>query len=264
MSLIQEALRRKQEEIEAEQNGTVLPHTSAPMKMDDESDVPENTFSWEKRSSPPNIQEAAEPTRETPLRRASADKEHRVLIPLIGAILLLLLLLFFAGWAVMFGIQTFFPTDVTPETVASVTPPAAPPVAPVPEAPLAPPEVAILVDDEIPEERIPETGVTVAEPVIDAAPKSEPETEPMASDQTPPAAPAESLPAPEPMPIIWPDVHVSGVVGTPQGGSAIINGKVVGMHETFENIIVRDIGRGFVVLEYQGETRRFSVGRSVR
>jgi hypothetical protein len=270
MSLIQEALRRQQQEMEAaNQDSTKEP-----------TDTRETTPTVV--PPPPPMEPPPPPEPETPetpeedtdidapLRRQSSEKEHRVMVPMLITLLVLLLLSAFVVWAAMIGFRLFYSaSDAPSETVV--------------EAPLQEPEVAT----ESPASEVAVAAPVTEEPVVitppglpDAAgeapvatPETQPETPdtvtevirplpPMPEEQTTP----DTEPAPPPEPVIWPEIYVAGVIGAGESGSAIINGKVYGMNEQVGDlaVITRDFGKGFVMLEYQGETRRFPVGRAIR
>jgi hypothetical protein len=202
--------------------------------------------------------------------RTSTERKHHVLLPLIGALLVLTLLIGLVAWAIQFGMHllseraadtsgtgmhdsvkesgTIDPTAdpaSIPETLTTTDPSTAYPLSP---AGVEPVTNAKITTPEIRETMQP---VHAPNPVVIAV--------------TEPAAPPPVTPPPPPRPrVIWPDLHVSGFVGDGRSGSAIINGKVIGLNEAVEGATVREFGRGYVTLEYQGETRQFSVGRPLR
>jgi len=316
MSLIQEALRRQQEEKEAaEQAATepesagspaVEPETATPLTDDAPPALPAmprpgatgRKLNLSSRAPMPSDLTDHEDTSadataaEPPLRRTATEKTNRVLLPLLSVLLVLLLLAGLAVWAVLYGVQIFTRPGELEEPPTLVTP-----VRPAPDTPLAPPtpeseQVAHLASPPVPPTEPTQPLVAAAtEPVAPAPPPAPVDTsvtEPPPAP-TPPATQPETTPAPSPAtvpqpprpatipspgapvpgtppatPIIWPEVHVSGVIGAGSSGSAIINGKVVGLNENINDLTVRAFGHGFVVLEYQGETRRFPVGRPLR
>ncbi len=292
MSLIQEALRRQQEEMQAAKNNTPatdatgepgqkspeepktvatppIPKEAEPEPKDAvETQVSDETFilptTAEPSAEPEEEDEPSEdaaPTDEAPeppLRRTSAEREHRVLGPLVGMLVVIVLLAGVVGWAIRWGYRALATDDTQPEqgTVAEPTP-------------AEPESTPAVVDVETDETTITETEPDTDEAVADVA-VVEPDTQTPTdtSDPVTPDTPEEDIavteqPTPAPS-VIWPELHISGIMGTGDSGSAIINGKVVGPDEKVGDVTVRDFGRGFVVLEYQGETRRFSVGRATR
>lgn len=73
-------------------------------------------------------------------------------------------------------------------------------------------------------------------------------------------APEAIAPLP-PVSIKWPDITITGVVGKEQKGAVFVNGKVVGVNETVEDIRIIAIKPQGALLEYQGETRLAKVGQ---
>ena len=286
MSLIQEALRRQQEEMKADkesQQSSANPETST---KEASAKASENAKAAEPGIPPPPkmpsaplpsdvpVPEAPEPP-PPPVRRTSNEREHRVLGPLLGMLLVLVLLAGGLGWAVIWGYRLFTAAEEEPqreltETVTEDPAPTTPDEPPVIEDEPEPPIVEAEVEERVPEPADTEEEVIVDVDVIDPATEEIPDTppSPVVEDiaETPPPTeePVADPPVEAPPPVIWPDLHISGVMGAGDSGSAIINGKVVGADETIGEVIVREFGRGYVVLEYQGETRRFSVGRSTR
>lgn len=325
MSLIQEALRRQQEEMEADKHSpkptdSPQPSDESPQQTD-RAEVPDSTKGPEAadRTAPQPQQQEPEKQAPTPtpppsntnplpsdtppspekteppapLRRNTSDREQRVLGPLLTVLLVIILLGGAFIWAVWWGYGVLTATEdpelePTPTVAESPDPTEEvedestdiPETAPETEAeemadvdttteeevtiePEDPEEEDVVVDSDVadPEmEEPPEPTETVTE--VDEpdalADAEDPDVDEEAEEET------AELPDPDPEPIIWPDLQISGVMGTGDGGSAIINGKVLGAGETIGDVEVKDFGRGFVVLEYRGETRRFSVGRSTR
>lgn len=64
----------------------------------------------------------------------------------------------------------------------------------------------------------------------------------------------------------WPALRVMGVLahGGPGEGAAIINGEIVSVDEQVEGVTVAEVGTSGVWLEYQGRKRFVKVGRSTR
>jgi hypothetical protein len=276
MSLIQEALRRQQEEMQASEkigrgespepaapkppapNPILLKSKAAssaeeaPQKILEETD----TLQDEQEMDDPD-----EEPRETPapLRRQSSEKTHSVFGPILITLIVLLLLGGAVVWAAMMGFRLF---SRQKEDSAHI----APPPAPVAEA-----QQPVVVDPVAPETE--ETAAST-DAILDGAeadPSEEPgSTQPRDTQESTvavvqtPVLPPPMAPQPPPEPVIWPEIYVSGVMGAGTTGSAIINGKVYGVNDRIGEVAIVDFGRGFVILAYKGETRRFPVGRTVR
>ena len=309
MSLIQEALRRQQEELETGTKDPNRPEETFPVQDSEPDAAPpaEDTpvMSAEEPSSlnpepiPVRSSSDVAPSDEAPIdeptesytRRAAPERKHRVLGPLLGMLIIIILLGGFATWAALWGWRTFTASEPQPALVtADVTPTQPPPppqdiepeerdeqADPAPDAVAtdAPEPVAETAKAEDPsvqevtetadaeDPSVQEADVPATEIEGRVAEVAEQETPaPVVATEPSPAAPP--APAPPAAPIIWPELHVAGIMGAGDSGSAIINGRVVGLDERVGEVTVREFGRGFVVLEYQGETRRFSVGRSTR
>lgn len=281
MSLIQEALRRQQEEMQAEEKKRVGAQTSmSGSERSPDSDVPQTPPNPVPKNPHPAPLPSDIPTTEDtqpdpPKRRTSSEREHRVLGPLMGMLLVIVLLGGLVAWAALWGYRVLTASDAPPalDTVVTTVPEPAPD--PVVEAP-----PSTLPEPEIAEVAVQETTEAPDEPVMVEVEITEPLTEDLVAQPVEPLIPeipdatvalqdaprtvVPPPPPPPPPPIIWPELHISGVMGSGESGSAIINGNVIGLHENIGDVTVRGFGRGFVVLEYQGETRRFSVGRSTR
>ncbi len=282
MSLIQEALRRQQKEQQAAQSnapataGTEdLPQkdagtpiatpppgpTETKTKNVEETQVSDETFILPTSAEPsPEPEEKEEPsedappadeTPEPPLRRTASERKHRILAPLAGMLIVIALLAGVVGWSIRWGYRVLTTPDTPPEQETIVE--------------SAPVDVDVHVD---------ETTITPTKPDTDADGLDAGFTESAAQVPTETVSPVTpdasadddsvttpAVPSPS---VIWPELHISGIMGTGDSGSAIINGTVVGLGEKVGDVTVREFERGFVVLEYQGETRRFSVGRSTR
>lgn len=313
MSLIQEALRRQQEDLEAEKRGEKPKEpTPPPPQEETDEDTPQTTeadaetplsedrpkmtlASRKKQVEAEATEEEPEAEDENPVRRSS-PKEQKVVGSLFGAIIILVILLGFVGWAALYGYRMLTAekpdTEGEPAEVAEAQPrpvdtiSTADPASGEPEdlesngAIASEPEPVAVVQDTIAttpedegsttasEDAVMETGASVEDatpepPAVTATTKPEDPQNTAAKPADPAVEVATPISAPAD-PIIWPQVHVAGVIGAGENGSAIINGEVIGKNEMVNEITVREFGKGFVLLEYQGETRKFSVGRPVR
>jgi hypothetical protein len=108
-----------------------------------------------------------------------------------------------------------------------------------------------------------------------AAPDPEPaaaET-PVRATAPPAPAPAPAPPTPAPSavpdvadrtPVNWPTLHLTGLIGRGKAGSAVINGGVVGIGDTVEGARVLGIRRDGVEMEYKGDRQVLKVGTAAR
>jgi hypothetical protein len=111
-------------------------------------------------------------------------------------------------------------------------------------------------------------AVPEAETPPTAAP--EPQAEPP-SQAAADAVPAEAGSGPgtrpdavERIPVNWPVLKLTGMIGRGQAGSAVINGQVVGIGDTVAGTKVIAIRSQGVELEYQGDRQVLKVGTAVR
>ena len=329
MSLIQEALKRQQMELE----GKLPPPASTTPPSPPVSPVVQAPPSGDPALTAAGAQlpslEKPEGRRITPdadsVTLASSESRHRVLPALATVLLVLLVLVGAVVWALMYGLELAGihmpwmnrPVDTTPvsapATVAEVqvAAPEATPAVPVPvpakvavvppPAPEAPPAVTVppqSTAENVPPLPVPRKtlGSKVRTAVADAsaaarhadavmsgstsataAPPMQvvtkavglvpsPDEQPVPAPQPPaetsdPATPPAATAEPEVQ--IWPDIVISGVLGNEQKGAAFINGKVVGVNETIQDVRIVAIRSQSALLEYKGETRLVKVGQSV-
>jgi hypothetical protein len=294
MSLIQEALKRQQQETEgtlpdaeapaptppaltpAPPEAPAAPEAPAPAPKPPPAPAPESApappFRTPEATPPKPEASVAEPTEESPEPETtttveSEPKPTRMLPTLIGIITLMVLLLGAIGWAIVYGLQFVGirmpwqpepPPTVAEAPATRAAPPPAPPPAP-PSNPAASASAAAAPDSQ--------PAVTDASPA--AAPPSQPtETTPAAapvtatSDQPAPAAATPPAATPQPA-LIWPTLKLTGIVGGGSHGAVMLNGKVVGVNETIESVRVADIEKHGVWLEYQGNRRFLKVGKTL-
>ncbi len=71
-----------------------------------------------------------------------------------------------------------------------------------------------------------------------------------------------AAPPPKPLPVIWPRLAVSGIIGGGKRGfyAAIINGKTLCPGDTTEGVTIKSIENQKVRLVYEGEERTLSAG----
>ncbi|MBT3194362.1 MAG: hypothetical protein HN341_17590 [Verrucomicrobia bacterium] len=280
MSLIQEALKRQQQETEG-----ILPAeptTEAPAVAPPPPTPPtEETPPPPPPPPPPEPpvspvdpvdlpEKTPEPIPET-VTVESESKPTRVLPALLGVILLLALLLFVVGWAIYYGLQYIGePVEETPETgliaptvSTPVTEPQPAPPTPPPAAEPAPLGEAVVVETSPVESTAKDADTDLAAEAANS--QGSPETE------IPEEAPAATSPAKtqppitQPLPNIqWPPVKLSGIVGSGRSGAVMINGKVIGINESVDGIEIVSIDAKGALLEYKGDRRFLKEGKSLQ
>lgn len=257
MSLIQEALKRQQEDADKDSVG-----------------------------APPSGEEAgANETRDEmppPLPRAvpEADRGKRAWPTLIGVVLMLMLLIGGAVWMLYYAYLQFagggsepVPVEITTNSPEEGGPPAPPPAPepepePEPEPPPKDPGSEAVEPGPEPEpitEPVAETTPTTETGVDPAPVPPEPSPDKPPSEKPPSEKPKPEAPAPAPQPeVAWPALTVEGTVGTGANGAAMINGQVIQVGERVQGVAVQSVGRSGVVLEYKGQTRTVRAGGSTR
>jgi len=255
MSLIQEALRRQQDEMddnagtpsqgapktpppspqEAPKIARKVSIGSAPADLDTSAPPPvqQPPEVEDDELPPPPPDEAMEDTGGAAAAPPSADSKAgmKVAMLIVGALVCLGL----GVWAVTFAIKSFKKPAVTetagpadPQPIAA-TPPENPTV-PVAE-PVQPPDPPVA--DPVP-----------ADPVVVTAP---PDPEPVVVEKEP---------------VIWPALMVSGLVGKGKQGSVMFDAGIIHVGETIEGIRVLGISHSGAELEYMGEKKTVKVGSS--
>lgn len=257
MSLIQEALRRQQEELANAANAAPpLPEVGAtppppvpepkpepkpepetkPVAKPEPEPKPEAEPKPEPEPEPERIpvpEPAAaapepdpEPPAETEPEATPAVKSapsQRALPTLLGILIVILLLLGGAIWLIVFAVQQL------QESRANEAEAGQPPVVDVAEAPPTPPDSA-------------------------------------APLQPPPRAPKpkpKPKPAPEPKAADWPKLALTGVIGSGNTGSAIINNEVLAVDEIIDGVRVLSVTTKGVELECGSERRFLRVGDAI-
>ncbi len=322
MSLIQEALRRQQ----MEQEGTLPPPKAKPpvaagaspsdpldefilpgLRQDDEPTPTHPARSMERieKEEDTDTEEASESRRVSP----SADEpksKSKVFRSLAAVLIVLLLLLGAASWALIYGLEKAgihmpwtdkTPADVVTPAVADApqkTQPApdaaTPPVAAKPKPTIASRVKSTIKDantaakasDAVIDETTtvqPAATTTTVDPVVKTTEPPAvnagipPVTAPNAATEQASAEPvtvAEPTTPPPPVavqppePLVWPTITITGVVGKDRSGAAVINGKVVGVNDTIDNVRVVAIQHQGALLEYKGETQVIKVGKPIK
>ncbi|MBN2301511.1 MAG: hypothetical protein JXN60_03240 [Lentisphaerae bacterium] len=258
MSLIQEALRRQQEEageIEPQASPPPVQDPRPPMPTPSQSSKPPTLASPELPPPVPNVPPPLAPTESynstsTPgstVELAEPTKQKPPILMLTGVILSILLLAGIGIWAAIYlfnltDVANVAPTDnvveVTPETKdktpVSDTPP--------PPAPSAPAEDVKVVTPVIAET---DTGAIVKDKYDYGKEEEEPVVQPANS-------------------VVWPMLTLSGVVGKGSNGSVILNNEIVGVGEYIDGVKVVSLGYREVTLEYEGQQQTIKQGNSTQ
>ena len=251
MSLIQEALKRQEEE--AQQGPTTIPAPPPPPPPDVDEDKQDLVK-----------EEPAQP------KERAKSKPWAVLL---GALAVILLLVGGAAWMLITAVKTM--TDDVADTVVSTLKEAETPTVVEQDVPADPGEEAVAAVEPATTEGI----EPPAQPAPVAAPEPAAEEPPVVSvpEPTEIAAPGPAPPQPVPAPEVagaepeaetpdaevqWPVLKVKGIVGKGQRGAAVINGKVVAVGELIEGVKVVSVNSRGARLEYKGSSRHVRVGSS--
>lgn len=255
MSLIQEALKRQQEEMddgagtanstrpntpppspqETPRIARKIPVSSAPIQENSEPppiQLPDQLDSSEQKSSGSGLDERPEDENAGSIPPAPKDSSKaglKVLGIIIGVVVFLIL----GVWAIIFAFQTWSKSG---QTATAEIPPDTKTVESTPQS----------ADD------------TTAHAVVDVPPVVEPGAPVGGNTAVPEAAPEPVVPEP----VVWPMLTINGLVGKGAQGAAMINAQIIGVNETIEGVKVIDIQKQGVTLEFEGEKRFVKVGGS--
>jgi cytoskeletal protein RodZ len=253
MSLIQEALKRQEEEARQQGTDTV---TVPPPKPPPDADEGKNDLSKEEPGG------------------AKKPKNSKPWAVLLGALAVVLLLVGGAIWMLMTAVKT-----VANDVAETATATAEEAIAAITNIPAETTEPLVAAESEPSE-----TADTSAPPAVAVQPQPAPaETHPAELVSVPPpaeavapaveSAPAVIAPPPDPVATVpqpadakpgepWPLLKVSGVVGRGRYGSAVINGKVVAVGELIEGVKVLSVDSRGAQLMHEGISRHVRVGSS--
>lgn len=257
MSLIQEALKRQQEE------GATQKAPAGPTSPLATPRPPEGAVPPEPGKRPLSFQQAPEqpaqppppPAEEAAPAEAAAEEPAKKPVKIIIAIAAIGVLVVAGGiWAGISFLSSPKPKPAPAET--GTKPAAAPAPAPAP-APAAAPAPA-------------PAPATAPAPAPAPTPGKQPAGTPSKPPASAPATPVATAPqspvvaaAPTKPPVLWPPVTVTGVFGREKKGAAIINKVTVPCEtSTPEGVKVLSIGQQGAWLEYQGATQFVKVGFS--
>lgn len=240
MSLIEEALRKQREESEKSESAPPPPLPGVPATDEAKPDGP-----------PPEL---------------SSRRPWGLLAAIAGITVLAIL---FILWLLVFGLKlwqtppiagiTKAPAPLAPVTPVTPAPAsrtnAAAPEARTPDAPVAPPAPKPLPAEAVSPPPSPGPQTNPAAPAIPIAGKDVPALKPSA----PPPAPAKLE-----LPVIWPKLVVSGIIGSSKSGrsAVIMNGQMLSPGEAIEGVTIESIDKQKVKLRYSGEVKLLAVGAS--
>lgn len=252
MSLIQEALRRRQEE---DQDGVTpsAPPLQAPTPSPKPVTTPESaepaTQTAAPAPPPPPLPSPVTPTESLTEgeQGQKPKKASRTWVTLFGVTLILLLLLAGAAWMLSFVYRRWSARQAQATVEAPADTPAI--VVSTGDTDPQPPEVTTPVDasPDAPSRPAP------VQPVDRPTPSTDVARRPVA--QPPP----ETAPA-----VDWPLLRLTGVVGKGKNGSAVINGEIVSVGEAIEGAVLLSIDRLGASLEYRGDRRLMKVGTTIQ
>jgi hypothetical protein len=298
MSLIQEALRRRQEETDGATGGArPPPNQTARLHLASSTDVapagppPARGGDTLVSAASPVSATAPAPTPPPPLpaqvpalqrREMVTERRHGRWPALVFALLLLLSLAGGAIWFLLPAVQQWIgnlpalaalthdsspavpaPDDSNPAagSATATEPEVRPPETPAPQPPLPAPSPAVstVAEEKTSRPALVTQPEPVAAPSVAQTPKETP-VRPIAPP-TPPEPPLAVVEEPQ---VEWPNLLLGGVVGKGSKGAAMLEGQVIAVGETFNGVKVISIGLQSAELEFRGQTRQVKVGNSTQ
>ncbi len=196
------------------------------------------------RSNP----EEEKPAENTPADETPSDKKDKPSkkpwTTLLGASIGVILLLACGIWLISFAVK---------QMSAKKQQPAAQPVETVEDTIItteseSQPDIQTTAQIEQPESQTPSSDLETNLP-------PESQMEPEEKGEQPQLAPEI---------VRWPPLELSGIVGKGLNGSAVINGMVLSVNESIENVTIVAIENQGVRLEYKGHTQYLRVGQSTQ
>ena len=251
MSLIQEALKRQQEEAERLASGGELiesPAARPPPKPEPLEEAP--TESEEAGEEGAAQEEAPNQPPPPPLAAPTVSPAKRLslsLSPVVAGIAVLILV----AVVVIGGFLLLSKSRTTGEPSAAGV-----------EPDDGQPDIA---ESEEPDTR----PVTPTEAAAQPTPRVSGHEEDSPRETTPipivvrPKATPTKTPPPPPPPVPWPSLSLSGVVGGGHDGAAIINDEVVSVGDSILGVKVVSIVTDGVMLEFRGGKTKLRVGKSI-
>jgi hypothetical protein len=284
MSLIQEALKRQQEEARKLTASLEPPVVQQPPGQ--EPPVARTASGLQVASSPPPPvpEEGTVPPPEEEPKKHSKFADKRVLRLVLSIIPIALILLGGGFWIAKSMLSAKPPqaapstkprVQIPPQTTAQpVNPPSATEI-PAPPKPGALQPTAVAAP--LPASTSQTAAVSsAAQPKATSLPTPE-SAAPAATqkqaeatgtlpgtNEAPAAVVEQPKPAPPPAPLVWPVLTVSGVMGKGTKGAAKINNIIVEVGQEIDDVRLVAIGVQSVQLEYKGHERTVKVGRSTQ
>ena len=259
MSLIQEALKRQQED--SDRKGSMTPATSVappPIGSEHASDrvSVRRSPGVSQPAEPPPLEESKLP----PPLAVSPPPRKRNWGALLGIAALLLFLL---GGGIWLALSFMHPNK---------EPPAPPPPVPRPSPEITHPGGTAAVLAVV--AKLNAAPTTTVSATVSAALPTATVTVAAMTPTPPPAAiktdvtacppPVPIVVPPQNLPAVWPSLALSGVMGRGVQGSARINKTIVAVNDSIQGVKVLSVGNQGVELEYKGEKRLLKVGDSTQ
>lgn len=270
MSLIEEALKKQQEEFGNQETAQAQNAKSPPEKL---APTLKKTEPLPPHPLPP------------PLPDPPAKPSSKTLLPVIILVSVCVILLAVTFWLISAGFLKMFmspkePQSIPPTEAAQVEPStsAQPPETPtaqpsLPSAPLQPTPVASPPTTEAPPVVVapppPKTLPSMPDSPAPVPPRTPPSSvSPQTSPKTPirivdtdDSPPTRNPPALIKRPPVWPDINITGIIDADGvNGAALINGQLINVGETVQGVTLIAISRNSIKASFEGETRTLKVG----
>ena len=266
MSLIQEALKRQQEEENhpagdaTETIQSAVPATAPPPEPTPAASLapPPVVPPHEPRApaaapppppAPPAVLASIEPTEPLTVNDEGKEKKKKRGHPartLFLVLVIVFLVLAGGAWMIMFAVQRWMSSEIDETDFAAVTEVIAATVAPTAPEPVAAPGPE--VEPPTPEIPAKEEKPSMLDALKQVATPS--------SRDGRDASPRRSK-------VKWPDLSLTGVVGKGVSGSAMLNGQLLSVGESTDGVTLIGIGSHGVELSCKGDRKTLKVGGSI-
>ena len=266
MSLIQEALKRKQEEERGDEGSPPALKTADPDQTPAQDPIPLAS----------GIDEESGRDEDASAQRSGG----RPWMILLGVVAVLVVLIGGGGGALYYAVKQIHKqiavNDVAmapvPVKAATATPPPSFPPSPKPATEVRDlPKPAVSVPAAVtaaasipPPTPPPATPIAPVKLAANTTAPTPPVTPPVPVAVKPPTPPAIPPENPVVASVSWPPLTLSGIAGSGREASVIINHQVIGCDEVIDGVRVVDITAQGVVLEYQGHRQILRVGNSTK
>ncbi len=257
MSLIQEALKRQQEDGgEENPESKNVPPVQEPAEQAPSPEPHEKTMENEIQEAPePEETPAETETPPPPEQKPQKPKKTRTVV--LASTIVGLILIAAAGGSYFLFFRT---GDAGTNDQADTSPAEASATEKEPEATPSPPTD---VDTKKPGEEKkddlpPKTETPSGEKTVPAGEKP--------TKKTPgPSRPVKAPPrTPRPKPVLWPDLTLQGLLSKSGEGAALINGEVISKGEKMQGVELTAVRKNSVMLKYKGETKELKTRESTR